>query len=679
MDKCKQSHLALPGSLVKRCREGGSSDELDHGIEKKIKGDDCLKSNLTKSKSKSMMSINGKKSQVSKVEFEASNSIVKVPLPNMAGNRRRQTSVFNGRNNVSHSRSALDRQKIAGNKSSGSGKAKRPAWDLKGRLEDMELLFEKTNKRIMDLEDEKHTLQSDVDMKKEVVAQSSGEIKRLRCDIEISEKELDVLRNSLQCKEKQFKDEVQKLSAELEDEKFTRNGLERKLKSLEDELASKQTEICGLKQSVAELGSSRAGMEANLAGVKLELETVMKQTSSLKAECEEKVVKINEGLEEQEKLKKKLRWEESERRKLHNTVQELKGNIRVYCRLRPMLEDERSECGGRDNEHISILSENNLELVKTVDADVSDSVAAGLNKNMKYEFEFDRVFGPSCSQSDVFTELSQLVQSAMDGYNVCVFAYGQTGSGKTFTMEGGHGLEVESESGMIPRTIKQIFELKRRLTGKHWDYKLQASFLEIYNEEIRDLLVTDSNLKHDIKMNESKDVIVTNLKVEEVMSEEQINKMISKARKNRSWAKTLCNERSSRSHSVFLLRIEGNNTATHERCSSTLNLVDLAGSERVKDSGSEGMRLTEAQAINKSLSNLGNVIMALAQKSSHIPYRNSKLTYLLQNCLGGNSKTLMFVNISPIESSFNETLNSLRFATKVNQCNIGTANKKVGK
>merc|ERR1712142_148303 len=427
------------------------------------------------------------------------------------------------------------------------------------------------------------------------------------------------------------------------------------------------------------IGSSRAGMEANLAEAKLELEAMVKQTSCLKAECEEKTVKIKEGLEEQEKLNMKLRWEESERRKLHNAVQELKGNIRVFCRLRPMLEDERSKCGGRDAEHINILSENNVELVKTVDTDVSDSVAAGLNKNTKYEFEFDRVFGPRCTQSDVFTEISQLVQSALDGYNVCVFAYGQTGSGKTYTMEGGLGLELESESGMIPRTIKQVFEVQRGLKDKNWEYKLQASFLEIYNEEIRDLLVNDPNLRHEIKMNESKDITVTNLKVEEVVSEEQVNKMITKARKNRSWAKTLCNERSSRSHSVFLLRIEGFNTATHEKCSSMLNLVDLAGSERVKDSGSEGMRLMEAQAINKSLSNLGNVIMALAQKSSHVPYRNSKLTYLLQNYLGGNSKTLMFVNISPIEVCFNETLNSLRFATTVNQCNIGTATKKAGK
>ena len=229
-------------------------------------------------------------------------------------------------------RPVVDRQKIAGNKSSGSGKVKRPAWDLKGRLEEMELLFERANKRISDLEEEKHILQSDVEMKNKVVAQSSGEIERLRSDIETSKKELDALRNSLQCKERQFRDEVQKLKAELEDEKFVKGSLERKLKSLEDELTSKQSEISGLKQSIEELDSSRAGMESNLAGVKGELEAAMKHISCLKAECDEKTAKINEGLEEQEKLNMKLRWEESERRKLHNAVQELKGNIRVFCR-----------------------------------------------------------------------------------------------------------------------------------------------------------------------------------------------------------------------------------------------------------------------------------------------------------------------------------------------------------
>ena len=221
---------------------------------------------------------------------------------------------------------------MAGKKSSGSGKVKRPVWDLKGRLEDMELMFEETNKRIVDLEGEKHIFQNDVDMKKEVVAQSSDEIKKLRRAIDTSVKELDVLRNSLQCKEDQFKVEIQRLSTELEEEKFVTGGLKRKLKSLEDELICKQTEIRGLKQSIAELGSSRACLESNLAGAKVELEAAVKQTACLKAECEEKSAQIKEGLEEQEKLNIKLRWEESERRKLHNTVQELKGNIRVFCR-----------------------------------------------------------------------------------------------------------------------------------------------------------------------------------------------------------------------------------------------------------------------------------------------------------------------------------------------------------
>ena len=206
------------------------------------------------------------------------------------------------------------------------------------------------------------------------------------------------------------------------------------------------------------------------------------------------------------------------------------------------------------------------------------------------------MFAPSSSQGKVFEEISQLVQSAIDGYNVCVFAYGQTGSGKTFTMEGG---EDEGQEGMIPRTIELIFDESRRLKEKGWTYSLQASFLEIYNEEIRDLLATEKNLKYDIKMTKetSKDgsVLVTNLKVKPVDTPAEIATILRLARRNRAVAATNCNERSSRSHSVFQLRIGGENALTSESCSGTLNLVDLAGSERLKDSGSEGMRLKETQ------------------------------------------------------------------------------------
>ena len=188
------------------------------------------------------------------------------------------------------------------------------------------------------------------------------------------------------------------------------------------------------------------------------------------------------------------------------------------------------------------------------------------------------MFGPSSSQGEIYDEISQLVQSALDGYNVCVFAYGQTGSGKTYTMEGGPGIEEdEAQCGVIPRTIRQIFDITNSLKEKSWTYKLHASFLEIYNEEIRDLLQVDPNLKHEIKMSDSKgtDIHVTNLKVEEVTNEGQIETIIKKARKNRAWAKTLSNERSSRSHSVFMLKIEGHNSASSESCCGTLNLVNI--------------------------------------------------------------------------------------------------------
>jgi len=684
------SRLVPPGSMTKRPREG--SVDLETGLAKKAKTETLAPTtNLTKSKSKSMMNIagQGKTGTQSRAgtgaaagrTTAASRGRMSTIASRPGSDRRQTTTALNDRTNSTVSRPGMMREKTNLQKTGGGGttKGKRPAWDLKGRLEDMEKMFDMTNSRIEDLEAEKKNLLTDVEVKKEVVVQSSEEIRTLRSNIEKSEQELDNLRKSLREKEEHFSSETLKLKRQLEDEQYNKNSLERRLKGLEDELASKQTEVAGLKNSVAELSSSRAGVEASLAGTKTELEAARQEILALRAESDRKSEEIKASIADKEEMQAKLRWEESERRKLHNLVQELKGNIRVFCRMRPLLGEEKE--GSEEIRHVNIQTEKNLELIKTVDA-ANESIAGGLNKNMKYDFEFDRVFGPNSSQSEVFTEISQLVQSALDGYNVCVFAYGQTGSGKTFTMEGGPAIEDdESQCGMIPRTIRQIFEVQKKLKEKSWEYKLHASFLEIYNEEIRDLLVNDSNLKYDIKMSDSKgtDIHVTNLKVEEVTSESQISSMIKRARKNRAWAKTMCNERSSRSHSVFMLRIEGHNTATTETCCGTLNLVDLAGSERVKDSGSEGMRLTEAQAINKSLSNLGNVIMALAQKNSHVPYRNSKLTHLLQNCLGGNSKTLMFVNISPKEECFGETLNSLRFATKVNQCNIGTASKKTSK
>ncbi|XP_051775677.1 carboxy-terminal kinesin 2-like isoform X2 [Erpetoichthys calabaricus] len=361
-------------------------------------------------------------------------------------------------------------------------------------------------------------------------------------------------------------------------------------------------------------------------------------------------------------VSEKLYKGEMDRRKLHNQILELKGNIRVFCRVRPLLPSDHAE----NLEHVQFPNdEKSILLART-----EESHSGRESKDQrKYKFNFDRVFPPRSSQQEVFQEISLLVQSALDGYNVCIFTYGQTGSGKTYTMEGPDPLD--DTMGIIPRAVHQVFNSAVELKDQGWKYTFTASFLEIYNETIRDLLV-DKTIKkeHKIKRPTSNAVHVTNRKYVNVETVEEVLSLIKIAKQNRATACTRMNESSSRSHSVFQLKIEG--LSKKGNITSTLSLIDLAGSERINKSESRD-RLKEKHAINSSLSNLGCVFIALANKDTFVPYRNSKLTYLLQNCLGGNSKTLMIVNISPKSDSFGESLNSLRFASKVNECVIGTA------
>lgn len=553
---------------------------------------------------------------------------------------------------------------------------KRPAWDYKGRLEDMEGLMAKSKSfmenmtktigdnqdRIGFLESLNKQLEGTVQVKHQQTEEASAKIQDLQIKLTSAEEEV----RSLQLKHE----------FEIEVEKNAKKCLQREKDGLENDLHISKQEIIALKSTVAKMTADSLGISTELQATKVNLEKTIaesQQKSDMIAKLEDTIRGLQDNMAA---LESKLRSEETIRRELHNTIQELKGNIRVFCRVRPMLASEESQrsCAfsfGQDERELVVES-----------TSLNETICGNKKAAPKHEFMFDKVFTPSSSQGDVFGEISQLIQSALDGYNVCIFAYGQTGSGKTFTMEGNHG--DHEAKGMIPRALEQVFRTSQDLREKGWQYTIEASFLEIYNETIRDLLGSgDSNTKHEIKIvNPSNtggacEVTVTNVKTVTVTSETQVYSLLEKATQNRAVAATQCNERSSRSHSVFRLKLVGENQLTGEKCQGTLNLIDLAGSERLSQSCSTGERLRETKNINKSLSNLGNVIMALANKEQHIPYRNSKLTFLLQNSLGGNSKSLMFVNISPKEESLQETLCSLRFATKVNQCNIGTAQKKV--
>ncbi|XP_069113930.1 kinesin-like protein KIFC3 isoform X2 [Argopecten irradians] len=384
--------------------------------------------------------------------------------------------------------------------------------------------------------------------------------------------------------------------------------------------------------------------------------TIIKETvSQVKKETSRAIRGLHDYNQE---LVKKYYREMALRKKYHNELVELKGNIRVFCRVRPKIQEDGS----------GVQSQS----VVNYDQD-DDGLVHVLNKGRSQTFEVDRVFTETSTQIEVFNEVQSLVTSCIDGYNVCIFAYGQTGSGKTYTMEG-----PPDDAGINQRALRELFR-ETSSRGCDWTYKITVTVLEIYNEVIRDLLTPtdDTTTKLDIKMNTDGQLYVPGLCIKQVKSVEDVNKVFAMGQKNRATATTNMNEHSSRSHALLCVTVSGVNKTTNVQSTGKLNLVDLAGSERVSKSGADGTRLKEAQSINKSLSSLGDVIHALRSKQSHVPYRNSRLTYLLQDSLGGDSKTLMIVQVAPVEKNLSETVCSLNFAQRVRTVELGQASRRV--
>ncbi|XP_058459454.1 kinesin-like protein Klp68D [Malaya genurostris] len=300
---------------------------------------------------------------------------------------------------------------------------------------------------------------------------------------------------------------------------------------------------------------------------------------------------------------------------------------------------------------------------KVVDVFSSRGVIEILNCNEtsrenKKMFTYDAVYDWSSTQQQLYDEVIRpLVYSVLEGFNGCVFAYGQTGTGKTHTMEGIRN-DLD-QKGIIPRAFEQIWAHINR--SQNMNFLVAVSYLEIYMEELRDLLKPNTSSPLELREREGS-IVVPNLHSVLCKSVEDMLNVMHMGNKNRTVGFTNMNEHSSRSHAIFLIKIEMCEVGSTLVKVGKLNLIDLAGSERQSKTGATADRLKEASKINRALSSLGNVISALAEKSPHIPYRDSKLTRLLQDSLGGNSKTIMIANIGPSEYNYNETLTTLRYA-----------------
>ncbi len=317
--------------------------------------------------------------------------------------------------------------------------------------------------------------------------------------------------------------------------------------------------------------------------------------------------------------------------------------VKVAIRVRPMNKHEK---------------EQNSKICVDVDT-VNNTVSVSSSKGTPKTFQFDYVYPMDTTQRDIYDQVAfPIVDSIFQGYNGTIFAYGQTGCGKTFTMM---GIVNDPElKGIIPNAFSHIFGFIKT-EGESKKFLVRCSFVEIYNEEVRDLLINKSQ-KLDIREDPKKGIFVKDLTYITLKDTEDIQKCLDKGNKNRHVGSTSMNDQSSRSHSIFTVYLEIEESGKIR--SGKLNLVDLAGSERVGKTNATGQTFDEGKKINLSLTALGSVIDALSSNRKHIPYKDSKLTRLLADSLGGNTKTVMFANISPASYNYDETLGTLRYASR---------------
>ena len=472
------------------------------------------------------------------------------------------------------------------------------------------------------------------------------EKKKLNILLKNNYEEANNLRNGI----KEGKELIKK--NEEETKEYARK-IEEKKKKEKDELSKLMDEFDLIKHE-------KGKIEAECHNIQHELDEKRKIFQKKEEELQ-KIKKNNYKLEQEIKYYKEAKKYQNQlhndiqsyKNQMNNEYQEAKGNVRVFCRIRPPLQREIAK------KQIDIEYRGDNSLIIKGEKKASNIGREGGHQDLE-QFQFNRIFKQNDTQEEVFEEVFPLIQSSLDGFNINIFAYGQTGSGKTFTMEG--DMSCPEKYGIVPRSVDRIFKFyDEELKNMGWEIRFLLSVCEIYNKKTRDL-IGEKNVD---KTEELKEMEIHNLN--------EWNSNFGLIGQRRKVAETKMNMESSRSHLIFKIKIHlhNKNGLENDRFGS-LNLIDLAGSERVDKATVSEERFKESIEINSSLTHLKSVFEAMKSKhDKFVPFHNTPLTDVLKDCLSGdNSKTLMFVNISPLLESFKESTCSLKFATDVNKCYV---------
>ena len=454
--------------------------------------------------------------------------------------------------------------------------------------------------------------------------------------------------------------------------KFKLNNFDHKyLKKIEKLLSIDQKYINNAPSEIKNTSEKVLNYSKNL------IEEVNYNTINLK-ELKEELTKEQEI---NNKLNDNLEKERTLRRKIHNRYMYLRGNMRIMCRLRPFLPNEIKN---KKSQMETILINNN------------DMVLINEGNKIPKLFEFDYVFDEHSTQEDIYEEVSLLIQSMIQGNNICIMSYGQTCTGKTYTIQG-----KNNNKGIASRAVKELFEIIDNLIKKNNNlqknknnlengysptqsgisyfikYKFTMTIIEIYNEQIYNLL-EESTPKLTIYEDSQGNLIIPDLSPINISNYEEADKLFILSEKFRHTSSTEFNERSSRSHCIFSFNIKLTDNENNI-IRSTLHVIDLAGSERITKSQKNSEKLKkEALSINLSLHSLSNVLYSIANKSNHVPYRDSKLTHYLKDCLNDNYNIILLLHISPNVKDLSETISTLQFGERIIKlCHHRTGKEKM--